>query len=361
MKDYLPVLMCDIGGTNSRLRIMLISKRFGEEAIKIDYKRYDTQSFQSLFHLLQTYLEPFVGTDNYPLFAAIAIPGPIEDNKIQIIANIPHWPHTDGYELGLKFKLIQCTLLNDFVAMGYGITGNIKLDKDFFNLTCSKSNDDGVYAVVGAGTGLGHGLGYKVKNSKYHDVLPSEGGHQTFTPFNEVEWKYKLYLLEKFKVDHISIERACSGPALPYLFNFVIDILNIEPSLVSRSDPEFDQKRWQLTPEEIVNSANKEDCKATLEVRKIFIEILATDCSNMCLMTLPRKGLYLVGGITISFENYIKTSKTFWSRFYDKGRLSNFLKDFPVFLVTDVHIGIKGSEEFARRQVESYLLNLSDK
>ena len=145
------------------------------------------------------------------------------------------------------------------------------------------------------------------------------------------------------------------------LFNFVVDILNIEPSIVSRSDPEFDQKRWQLTQEQIVNSANKEDCKATLEVRKIFVEILATDCSNMCLMTLPRKGLYLVGGITISFENYIKTSITFWSRFYDKGRLSNFLKDFPVFLVTDVHIGIKGSEEFARRQVESYLLNLSDK
>lgn len=353
--NYLPVLMADIGGTNSRLRIMQISKVLGEDGIKVDYQRFLSNDFKSLLHLLETYLEPFKGTENYPLFAAIAIPGPVNNNKNSLIANIPSWTHSDGDEIAKALNLKKCILINDFVAVGYGITGNIKCDKDFFNLTSNLPESDGVFAVIGAGTGIGHVLGYKSNHSKYHEIIPSEGGHQSLVTYNEVEWKYRSYIQEKMDLTHISQERAVAGPAIPYMFNFFIDVIGLEPTLVSKSDIEFDKKRWELTPEEIVDAANKESCKVCMEVRKLFVEMTATEAANICILTLPKKGLYLVGNITLSFIDYIKSTKVFWDRFYDKGRVSDFLKTFPIYVVTDTHIGIKGSEEVGRREVEEYL------
>lgn len=48
--------------------------------------------------------------------------------------------------------------------------------------------------MVGAGTGMGHGYLVKNSQSKYYEVYPSEGGHQSFSPNNQEQWEYKQYL-----------------------------------------------------------------------------------------------------------------------------------------------------------------------
>lgn len=351
-KDTFPVLVCDIGGTNSRMSILRVSVDKTVTPIVVDVTKLKSQDYTSLSNLLSFYLEKYKDTDDYPHIAAIAVPGPIVNNRISVIANLMHWPHSDGDSIGQNLNFKKCVLLNDFVAVGYGIIGDLTIDKDFYNLTCGKSNPDGPYAVVGAGTGLGHGLGYKSVHGKYHEIIPSEGGHQTFICFNDTEWKYQNYLKQKFQINHISHERACSGPAIPYIFNFLIDVEGMEPKLLDKNDKEFDDKRWKLTPEEIITACVEEKCPVANRVGDMFLEMLATDCSNLCLTSLPYKGLYLVGGITLTLQNKLKNSKVFWNRFYHKGRLSEYLKEFPVYLVTDSDVGIKGCQEFCRQIIE---------
>lgn len=49
-------------------------------------------------------------------------------------------------------------------------------------------------AVIGAGSGLGHGFMVKTSNSDYYEVLPSEGGHHDFSPQDDQDWAYFKFL-----------------------------------------------------------------------------------------------------------------------------------------------------------------------
>lgn len=85
--------------------------------------------------------------------------GPVNDNKIPVTVNIPHWGVSDGNEVAKKFNLDSFTFINDFTAAGYGISR-------VTNAQCKTLNPDGkmvegknsVKVVMGPGTGLGQGI-----------------------------------------------------------------------------------------------------------------------------------------------------------------------------------------------------------
>ena len=431
-------LVCDIGGTNSRMSLVSLSLENKKTYEKLDEKKLKSNQYKSLTHLISEYLSPFKETDSYPKIALLAIPGPVRNNKVSVIANLMHWPEGNGSEIEKELGIKKVILLNDFVAIGYGVTSNLELNKDYFNINYNYANyhdskvssdnkkamnineDDhehGTYICIGAGTGLGHCIGYKTDHMYsikrpyekvekdddfyiYHDVIPSEGGHQTFSPHNNNEFNFRNYMVDKLNLDHVSHERVCSGPAIPYMYNYfldkiiesknnnnnsnntnnynksgnsdynsnslnidkirknserIIDYKSISPKLIDLNDKDFDTKRWKLTPEVIVKAAVKEECPVSVLVRDMFLEILATECSNFSLATLPYKGVFLVGSITNSFKDYLLNNKNnvFVERFFAKGRLSEWLSKLPIYLVVEEHIGILGCMEYARRMMES--------
>ena len=75
-----------------------------------------------------------------------------------------------------------------------GILSNMKEGEDFERLNDNPIELNAPIAMIGAGTGLGHGFLVKNSVSKYYEVSPSEGGHQDFAPQNELEWEYFTYL-----------------------------------------------------------------------------------------------------------------------------------------------------------------------
>ena len=222
--EYFNVLVTDIGGTNARMRLTKIPLDKTKEAVQIDYKKLVPKNFNSLEECCSEYLKDFIGTENYPIIAVIAIPGPIKNNKCEIISNLMHWGTSDGNSIAEKLKLKKVFLLNDFVVCGYGVLSNLKENTDYFVINQGKSDENGSMGILGPGTGLGHALGFKSEKSKYHEIFPSEGGHQLFLPQTQIEWEYRNYLAEKMKLDHISLERGLAGPAIPYMYNFFIDI-----------------------------------------------------------------------------------------------------------------------------------------
>ena len=175
-------------------------------------------------------------------------------------------------------------------------------------LTDNAVHEGAPKVVIGPGTGLGQGILVKGVDTKYYDVVASEGGHVDFTVRNKDDFELLEFAKEfieqsnnvenlraKGPVTRISIERLCAGPAIPLIYDFLAKKSpQLERTLETQGGKKFDD----LTSGMIVEAGvKKRDPLCLLVVRK-FIEIFACEVGNMALKTLPYGGIYLTGGVT---------------------------------------------------------------
>lgn len=210
------------------------------------------------------------------------------------------WPVTKGEDAASELNLQKLIFLNDFVVNGYGVLSNIKEGIDYERVNDQIVDPNGPIAMIGAGTGLGHGYIIKNTGARYYHVYPSEGGHQDFAPQNDLEWRYFNYLKKFYKCDHVSVERACSGPAIPTMYRFFKESEGIEGLSLDT-----------LTSEEIVQQGLKGTCKISVKVVELFTGLYAAAAGNVCLLLIPTGGLYLLGGLSVALEEYIIKSNVF--------------------------------------------------
>ena len=129
--------------------------------IEIDKDKLVSSKSPSLQDLLKQYLSKLKPED-YPLYAVIGIAGPVNNNEVLSITNIPHWPKFNGDELAKTFNFKKCVILNDFTCNGYGIQTDLKLNEDYIPLNDVKPQEGGAKLMIGPGTGLG--MGYLLKD-----------------------------------------------------------------------------------------------------------------------------------------------------------------------------------------------------
>lgn len=196
--------------------------------------------------------------------------------------------------------------LNDFVANGYGILSSIKEGKDYIKINENSADPDGPIAMIGAGTGLGHGYIVKNESSKYHSVYPSEGGHQDFSPKTEIEWRYMKFLQNHFKIERISLERACAGPALPLIFKFFV-AEGVKSDLFKNAHEE----NFVIENELIIKNGLSGECAICKQTIDFFNAIYGAAAGNMSLIVIPTGGLYLLGGLSYALESHITGQKVF--------------------------------------------------
>ena len=128
----------------------------------------------------------------------------------------------------------------------YGIQSKFKKGTDFTMLNDKTIDPNGPKAMIGPGTGLGMGYLVKDSTSNYYQVRPSEGGHQDFAAKTQIEFKYMMYLKKHYNVEHVSIERACCGPAIVAMYRFLSEEENITGD--SKIKEEIDvQSRTRIT------------------------------------------------------------------------------------------------------------------
>jgi glucokinase len=195
--------------------------------------------------------------------------------------------------------------------------------------------------VVGAGTGLGvcvltwQGDGYAVH--------ASEGGHADFAPVNATQDALLTSLRKAF--GRVSYERVVSGPGLLRIFSFLQDSGAGLPSkqlleAMQRQDAAASISEFAI---------NKLDPLA-VRALDLFIEVYGAFAGNMALSTLARGGVYIAGGIARQIANKLNDG-SFVRAFIDRGRFSDFLRRFPVYVVTDPRIGLKGALRLIRTQL----------
>ena len=356
------VLVGDIGGTHIRFRLLKMSKNEQDSIETIDTTKLKTADFSSMEAAFKHYIKLI--ENNFPSIAVVGVPGPIQENTVLKFSNIPHWDSISGDELGKKLGIKNFLFLNDFACNSYGIQTKLKLGEDYIVINEGKPNKEGPIGVIGPGTGLGMGYLLKEKKNKYYTIGNSEGGHQNFSRKNKLFFELAEFVKNEYNLEHVIIENVCSGQGMVPLYKFLlrkeqekginfndIDREKILAEKVDQFSDYKDKKTRDILSNEITQKGVKNECHLSRKVIELFIEVLADTASNMALLTLPSAGIYLLGGISVAIEPFMKQSDLFMKFFVDKD-LNFILKNIPIYLVKNDNIGMIGATEAARRILE---------
>ena len=347
-------MIADIGGTNVRLSLLRMSKDKSVAPEQIDTAKLSPAKFPSLQELLKEYLSK-VKQEDYPLYAVFGIPGPVKNNEVMGITNIPHWPKFSGEEMANLFKIKKFVLLNDFTCNGYGVQCDLKLNEDFIPLNDVTPQEGGQKLIVGPGTGLGMGYLVKEELNQFYTIGASEGGHQDYTAKTQDNFALREYFKKTLGNDELSIERVLSGQGLIIIYKFLKSqgsTAKRDKDLEAKIDKFNDSPASPAANEiniELVKKGLSGECELSKNVLEYFIGVFGDVAGDMSLFSLPTGGLYLVGGLSVALEPLITGTSIFMDHYLNKDNFAFLLKTFPVFLVKNGNIGMLGAAECARR------------
>ena len=328
--------------------------------IKSEYK--STFLFKSLEYLLKDFISQ-LDSDSKPQFAILGIPGPVENNQLITLPNIPHWKLENGDLLGKKLGIKKFIFLNDFVCNGYGIQTNLKENVDYLKLNDVIAVKDGPKLMIGPGTGLGMGFLLKNKKDKYYIIGSSEGGGQDFAAKSEFLMKLKKFIRDEMGLGNVSIGKICSGRALIPIYKF-LHLFGDEHNKKFERDEELGKKIDYFKSYKKVHKVGEINvqitqkglngqCELCRQTLLLFTEIFAEIAGDLALFTLPTSGVYLMGGITRIITPLILNNTIFMNHFKNKNHFWFLLQKFPIYLVQNKDIGLVGAREAARRILEN--------
>jgi glucokinase len=175
-----------------------------------------------------------------------------------------------------------------------------------------------------------------------YSVHSSEGGQADFAPVDATQDALLASLRNAF--GRVAYERVVSGPGLLRIFSFLQDTGAGMPSRQLRD-------AMQRQDEAAAISEFATDKRDPLAVRALdlFIAVYGAFTGNMALTTLSRGGVYVAGGIARQNVGMLGDG-SFVRAFTDKGRFSDLLRRYPVHIVTDPKIGVKGALNFLRME-----------
>lgn len=310
-------LVGDIGATNTRLAL---ARRDGPRHRLDEVQVYPSRGADGLLPLVERYL-----SDRTTALegAAFGLPGPVEDFRVRT-TNLP-W-EVDGRNLESRLG-VQVVLLNDLEAAGWGLA---ELAPEDLHTVQAGHERPGHRAVIAPGTGLGEGL--VIRDGNRFIPVATEGSHAEFGPGGEEEVDLWRFLRRRY--GHVSYERIASGPGLVDLYDF-----HAARTGASAARP------WEEgadPPASIHAAAESGECPACEAALRTFCRVLGAEAGNLALKALTRGGVFVAGGIAPKLLRWIDQGP-FLDGFLDKGRYRELLASFPVHVVLDGQLGLRGA------------------
>ena len=329
------LLLGDIGGTHARLE--LLAERDGG-LHTVHEQTYRSEKFANFNALVDDFyaLEPVKRAAARIAAACFSVAGPVE-GRASTLTNL-NWA-IDARAVSARLSIPDVLLVNDFAAVGHGIA---ELgEHDLLTLQRGIPQPHGTRVVVGAGTGLGvcmltwQGDGYAVHSS--------EGGHTDFAPINEAQDILLANLRQAF--GRVSYERLVSGPGLLRIFSVLENGGAEEPSKQLREAMQRQDAAAAIS-EFAINKADP----VAVHALDLFVDIYGVFAGNMALATLARGGVYIAGGIARQIAHKLGDG-SFVRAFTYKGRFSDLLRRYPLYIVTDPKVGLKGAARVLRKEL----------
>ncbi len=329
------ILVGDIGGTKTDLAIYSIKSDVNSPLVRKQFHSAD-------YATLQAMVAEFLRDVQMPVDqATFDVAGPVIDKRV-VTTNLPWVMDEVSLASGLNLKSVH--LLNDLEAVAEAIP--ILCETDVVTLNIGNPIVGAPIAVIAPGTGLGES--FLVWNGSRYMPQSSEGGHADFAPTNDEQIRLLEHMLTR--VDHVSVERVCSGIGIPNIYEYLRDVQHVyEP-------PETAQQIALATDrtKAIIESAThpqKESpsCRATIEM---FAAILAGEAGNLALKVLATGGVYLAGGIAVHTLKVLQ-EPGFMRAFTNKGRFSDLMKRIPVHVIV-TNAALIGAAAYALEHFVDY-------
>lgn len=328
------VLVGDIGGTKTALAIA--SSETGPR-ILLNERHFLSAQYDSVEEVIHAYL-----IDSPAQIDAIClvVAGPVIDGQSKI-TNLP-WVMEEA-QLAAKFNVAQAKLLNDLEGMAYAVP--ILQEEDVFTLSAGVPVSGGSIAVIAPGTGLGEA--YLTKDSANYCAHASEGGHTSFSPINALQIELLEFLQQKKGIEHVSMERVCSGSlGIPNLYTFLKESGKYpEPAWLAQKLEDSVDMAPIIFGAAQDSDTHSELCIATLD---LFCSILAVEAGNLALKILATGGIYLGGGIPPRILSALQRPE-FLGTLRHKGRFEDLLAQMPVKVILNTKAPLMGAGEYGLR------------
>jgi glucokinase len=320
------LLAGDIGGTKTVLGIF--STDLGARRPLYE-KSYPSAEYASLEDIALAFLDEV----KLPVEAAVfGVAGPVIQGRAEI-TNLP-WV-MDERRLAEILQVPRARLLNDLDAIANAVPH--LCDEDIRTLIPGTAVPGGAIAVIAPGTGLGEA--FLTWDGARYRSHPSEGGHASFAPSDEVQIGLLRYLLGKH--DHVSFERVCSGIGIPNIYEYLrASGAADEPSWLA------DELALATDPTPVIVNAGLDLsrecalCQLTLDV---FISILGSETGNLALKVLATGGVFIGGGIPPRILSRLAGNTRFIDAFQEKGRFTDVLSQVPVHLIMHSRAALVGA------------------
>ncbi len=331
-------LAADVGGTKCLLQLSEIDGEISRPLGK-PY-RFASAEFESLEDVIEAFLlaQGLNDTQLLSLTACLAVAGPVSHRGRRAhVTNLPWVLDTNAITDRLNIK--KTIIINDFEAMGYGV-GCLET-KDSVVLQVGQPQVDGPRLVVGAGTGFG--VGQLFYQGGIHQPMATEGGHVDFAPVNEEQVALLTFLQTRWR--HVSVERLLSGQGLCNIHDFFVRRApsDLRPTLVKALE--------EGDPAAAISAyAGRDDAPTARDTMRLFASIYGAVTGNLALVTLPRGGIFVTGGIAAKNIEHLRQDDLFLTAFLDKGRMRTLLETLPITISLDQELGLKGAAYAAALQ-----------
>ncbi len=323
-----PRLIADIGATNARFALQRPGAR-PQAPVVLRCAEHDGIEAAVRAALARA------GAEAPPLDAAVAVAAPVVGDRVEM-TNHP-WRFSRE-RLRRALGLRRLVVINDLTAIALSLPRLGRGERR--RVGGGRRARRAPIAVLGPGTGLGvsgllpvgdlpspkRSLGFAQAGGWV--PLAGEGGHADLAPGDDEE----LAILERLRrrFDHVSLERALSGPGLVNLYRALAEIEG-----GATADPDLP------TAKEIAARARAGTCRRSSAAVATFCGLLGAAAGDLALTLGARGGVYIAGGIVPKLGPAFDAER-FRRRFEAKGRLGAYLAPIPTYVVTAAEPALLG-------------------
>ena len=323
------LLAGDIGATKTTLALYDPAGWPGPPLRQQTYRNADAAGLPALLH-------DFLNKESTPpASACFGVAGPVMAGAVHM-TNLD-WS-IDDQSLQAEIGCQRVFLINDLVATAMGVP--LLLPHDLRTINQGSWQQGAAIAVLAPGSGLGEA--FLVNHDGRLQPCPSEGGHASFAP--RTEEQIDLLTFMRRRHDHVSVEMACSGLAVPELFAFLAERLPVPSCLQEALDQDTD--RTPIIVQAAVQAVQGgRPCEIAVQTLRLLTDILADEAANLALKTLALGGLYIGGGFAARIEPFIEPRR--FMETFCRGTYRELLAGIPVHVITNPHTALQGAASFA--------------
>lgn len=307
----LTALVADLGGTNTRVALT------DGGAVRTEtIQRFRNADHPDLLSVLRAYM---AGQSVVPDAACVAMAGPVRDG-VGELTNLS-WT-VDRRSVAEATGAKTVAVLNDLQAQGHALD---HLTPDVLQtiLPGQKAGDHAARLVIGVGTGMNAAAVYRLGDRTL--VPPSEAGHVSLPAQTDDELRLLDWIAQKHGTP--GFEDVLSGRGFERVYEWLCHEAGVDAPLDAGG---------------IMQAVNDGSSRIAEDAARMFIRMMGRAAGNLALVHLPFGGIYLIGGVARHFAPHLERLG-FREAFYDKGRFSDFMEQFPVHLVDDDYAALTGS------------------